>query len=138
MIISFFTDKIVEVKPDNIQPSASPFDLGDMGSSLPPTQATAAPVEPEKKTAQSFLGSAAGLVNLDNLVQKPKEPAVTNPFGMSSAMTPQGTHDYPNNSSHFVIWFLLSNYSMITQLYCNLYSIILIRVFSLELSYLKI
>ena len=104
-----------------------------MSASLPPAQPAPAPVvEPEKKTAQSFLGSAAGLVNLDNLVQKPKQPAATNPFGMSSAMTPQGTHDYPINNSHFVIWFLLSNYSMITQLYCNLYSIMLFRVFSLE------
>lgn len=55
------------------------------------TQQQQAAAEPEKKTAQSFLGSAAGLVNLDNLVQKPKQPAATNPFGMSSAMTPQGT-----------------------------------------------
>lgn len=86
-------------EPAAAQPSASPFDLGDMGSSLPPTQATAAPVEPEKKTAQSFLGSAAGLVNLDNLVQKPKEPAVTNPFGMSSAMTPQVKSNPFHNAS---------------------------------------
>merc|ERR1719454_98803 len=61
----------------------SPFDLGDMGASLPPTQ-TQPPTTQEKKTAQSFLGSAAGLVNLDNLVQKPKQPASTNPFGMST------------------------------------------------------
>lgn len=67
--------------------AASPFDLGGLGSSLPPQP----PAEPEKKTAQSFLGSAAGLVNLDNLVQKPKQPAATNPFGMSTSMAPQGT-----------------------------------------------
>ena len=58
------------------------------------------PAEPEKKTAQSFLGSAAGLVNLDNVVQKPKQPAATNPFGMSTSMAPQGTR-LPNTTTDY-------------------------------------
>ena len=37
-------------------------------------------VEAPKKSAQSFLGSASGLVNLDALVTRPKQ-APTNPFG---------------------------------------------------------
>merc|ERR1711892_1186495 len=69
-------------EPAAAQQNATPFDLGDLGSSLPPASTSA---EPEKKTAQSFLGSAAGLVNLDNLVQKSKQPAATNPFGPSMA-----------------------------------------------------
>jgi len=85
--------------PDPVQPNpaaaASPFDLGGLGSSLPPQP----PAEPEKKTAQSFLGSAAGLVNLDNLVQKPKQPAATNPFGMSTSMAPQVKSNPFHNAS---------------------------------------
>jgi len=83
-------------EPAAAQQNASPFDLGDLGSSLPPASTSA---EPEKKTAQSFLGSAAGLVNLDNLVQKSKQPAATNPFGMSSAMTPQVKSNPFHNAS---------------------------------------
>jgi len=78
---------LFSLPPTNPEPAAqqaSPFDLDGLGSALPePTQPTAQ----EKRTAQSFLGSAAGLVNLDNLVQRPKQPAATNPFGMTSLST---------------------------------------------------
>jgi len=71
--------------------NASPFDLDGLGSALPePTQ--------EKRTAQSFLGSAAGLVNLDNLVQRPKQPAATNPFGMTSLSTQAKSNPFHNTS----------------------------------------
>merc|ERR1711990_984388 len=76
---------LFSLPPTNPEPAAqqaSPFDLDGLGTALPePTQPTAQ----EKRTAQSFLGSAAGLVNLDNLVQRPKQPAATNPFGPSMA-----------------------------------------------------
>lgn len=76
---------LFSLPPTNPEPAAQQsnlFGLDGLGSALPePTQ----PTEQEKRTAQSFLGSAAGLVNLDNLVQRPKQPAATNPFGPSMA-----------------------------------------------------
>jgi len=80
---------LFSLPPTNPEPAAqqaSPFDLDGLGSTLPEPISTQ-PIAQEKRTAQSFLGSAAGLVNLDNLVQRPKQPAATNPFGMTSLST---------------------------------------------------
>jgi len=89
---------LFSLPPTNPEPAAqqaSPFDLDGLGSALPePTQPTAQ----EKRTAQSFLGSAAGLVNLDNLVQRPKQPAATNPFGMTSLSTQAKSNPFHNTS----------------------------------------
>jgi len=57
--------------------NSNAFDMGGMQSSL------TSEVAP-KKSAQSFLGSASGLVNLDALVSGPK-PASSNPFGNPSS-----------------------------------------------------
>jgi len=89
---------LFSLPPTNPEPAAqqaSPFDLDGLGTALPePTQPTAQ----EKRTAQSFLGSAAGLVNLDNLVQRPKQPAATNPFGMTSLSTQAKSNPFHNTS----------------------------------------
>ncbi|CAG5112562.1 Oidioi.mRNA.OKI2018_I69.chr2.g6761.t1.cds [Oikopleura dioica] len=66
--------------------NANAFDMGGMQSSLPSEQAP-------KKTAQSFLGSASGLVNLDALVSRPKQ-VNTNPFGN----TPSGSNPFQINT----------------------------------------
>jgi len=57
--------------------NSNAFDMGGMQSSLTNEVAP-------KKSAQSFLGSASGLVNLDALVSGPK-PASSNPFGNTSS-----------------------------------------------------
>lgn len=57
--------------------NSNAFDMGGMQSSLTNEVAP-------KKSAQSFLGSASGLVNLDALVSGPK-PASSNPFGNPSS-----------------------------------------------------
>lgn len=77
--------------PEPAVNQSSPFDLDGLGSTLPDSSLSQHPVQ-DKKTAQSFLGSAAGLVNLDNLVQRPKQPAATNPFGPSMAEMAQSRH----------------------------------------------
>lgn len=57
-----------------------PFDMGLLDGSLPHEEQQS--LEQPKKSAQSFLGSASGLVNLDALVTRPKQVA-PNPFGPS-------------------------------------------------------
>jgi len=63
--------------------SPNPFDFGDMGSTLPPTQIGMANnntgAKP-KKSVHSLLGEHSNLVNLDNLVTDSKSNAVRNPF----------------------------------------------------------
>ncbi|KAG7211958.1 hypothetical protein KM043_011165 [Ampulex compressa] len=69
--------------------SSDPFDLGDIGETLPASSGAV------KKTPQSFLGENSALVNLDNLVStsviKPATPAPTttmsytaNPFATAT------------------------------------------------------
>lgn len=85
---------LFSLPPSNAE-TRSPFDLDSIGGSLPQT------TQPQdKKTAQTFLGSAAGLVNLDNLVQRPKQPAATNPFGMSSMTNPMTNNSAKSNPFH--------------------------------------
>lgn len=66
-----------EPQVEHKNPPGSLFDMSGMDGALPQEQHK---VEAPKKSAQSFLGSASGLVNLDALVTRPKQ-APTNPFG---------------------------------------------------------
>jgi len=61
--------------------SPNPFDLGDMGSTLPPTQMVSNNTGAKpKNSVHSLLGEHSNLVNLDNLVTDSKSAAVRNPF----------------------------------------------------------
>jgi len=64
--------------------SPNPFDLGDLGSTLPLTHSAMASngntgAKP-KNSVHSLLGEHSNLVNLDNLVTDSKSAAVRNPF----------------------------------------------------------
>merc|ERR1712029_788164 len=64
--------------------SPNPFDLGEMGSTLPLTWASGAIASntgaKPKKSVHSLLGEHSNLVNLDNLVTDKKNQAHRNPF----------------------------------------------------------
>lgn len=69
--------------------TSNAFDMGGMQSSINNT----APAQPQKKSAQTFLGSASGLVNLDALVTRPKQMNM-NPFGNTAS----GSNPFQQNT----------------------------------------